>query len=111
MNNIFIFLAFTAVSVLFYLPSLLSKIYLSGPRYSELKSNVTRIYNFILLTIHLRFAMKGTLPFLGELDRDLFGWISLVMVLAHAFTNPSPPEPITYHPGRRPWWKIFRFKR
>lgn len=111
MINTAIFLAFTATSVVFYLPSLLSKIYLSGFRYSDFKSNITFIYNFIFVFFHLRFAMKGTLPFLGELDRGLLGWISLVMVIAHAFTHPSPPEPITYHPGRRPWWKIFRFKR
>lgn len=45
-------------------------------------------YNVLCASIHGFFVQDSTLPFMGDLDNSVMGWLSLVMIFVHVFTFP-----------------------
>ncbi len=72
-----------------YLPALWAKFSFSGKNYTQAKSVAAVIYSIFFSYSHWRFLETGALPFLGVYEREPMGWLSLFMVLAHAYALPT----------------------
>ncbi|GFM85103.1 hypothetical protein PSCICO_05020 [Pseudomonas cichorii] len=90
MNDAIIFTSFTLLTLAAYMPSLWASLALSGNGYSPLKSWILAVYNTVIIFIHMSFIKLSTLPFVGKQDNSIFGWLSFVMLFAHAFTQITP---------------------
>lgn len=75
--------------LLFYLPALWAKFSFSGENYTQATSMSAVIYSIFFNYLHWRFIDKGALPFLGVYEREPMGWLSLFMILAHAYALPT----------------------
>jgi hypothetical protein len=82
-------LYFVVGCLLSYLPALWAKFSFSGKNYTQATSVGALIYSIFFTYLHWRFIDKGALPFLGVYEREPMGWLSLFMVLAHAYALPT----------------------
>ncbi|MDO7929982.1 MULTISPECIES: hypothetical protein [Pseudomonas syringae group] len=90
MNEAIIFTSFTLLTLIAYLISLWASLFFSGNDYSPIKSWILAVYNTVIIFIHMSFIKLSTLPFVGKQDNSIFGWLSFVMLFAHAFTHITP---------------------
>jgi hypothetical protein len=91
-NDYLFYIAFTAISVLCYLPILWAKFILFKNHCSDAKYSVFFIYKSVLLCIHFTFMQTGYIPFAGKKDTSILGLISLLMILAYLVTSPEPKK-------------------
>jgi hypothetical protein len=82
-------LFFASGCLLTYMPALGAKFSFSGKNYTQATSVSALIYSIFFTYLHWRFIDKGALPFLGVYEREPMGWLSLFMVLAHAYALPT----------------------
>jgi hypothetical protein len=82
-------LYFVIGCLLSYLPALWAKFSFSGKNYTQATSVGATIYSIFFTYLHWRFIDKGALPFLGVYEREPMGWLSLFMILAHAYALPG----------------------
>ncbi|MGN2411895.1 hypothetical protein [Pseudomonas syringae] len=90
MNNTYIYPIFITASIFLYLPSFWAKRAFSGKNFSKLKFWILMTYNVSLVYLHMRFIQENSLPFYGTQDSSFLGWLSLVLIVAHACSNAGP---------------------
>lgn len=47
------------------------------------------IYNGIFIFIHLNFIQNGELPFIGDTDIEIIGWVSFAMLFLYMYALPT----------------------
>lgn len=80
---------FVAGCLASYLLALWAKFSFSGKNYTQAKSVSAVLYSIFFTYLHWRFLETGSLPFLGVFEQEPMGWLSLFMVLAHAYALPT----------------------
>lgn len=80
---------FVAGCLLSYFPALWAKFRFSGKNHTQTKSIAAVLYCIVFTYSHWQFIDKGALPFLGVYEREPMGWLSLCMLLAHAYALPT----------------------
>jgi len=88
MNNFALHAVFCILSLVFFLPSLWARLAFSGEQYTEKKSTLTMIYNGMFIFLHLNFIQNGELPFIGETDTEIIGWVSFAMLFLYMYALP-----------------------
>lgn len=89
MNNAIFYFTFCFLSVLLYLPSLWARFTFSGEKYTDNKSLIAKTYNGIFFFIHLNFIQNEQLPFIGNINPDTIGWVSLAMAILYMYALPT----------------------
>lgn len=89
MNNVTFNLLFATGCILSYIPALWLRFSYSGKNYTHVTSAGAIIYSIFFTYLHWRFIDMGALPFLGVYEREPMGWLSLFMILAHAYALPT----------------------
>ncbi|KTC16178.1 hypothetical protein AO391_12330 [Pseudomonas marginalis ICMP 9505] len=87
------------MTVLLYWPSYWAYFAFSGKRFSPLKFWGVIVYNILFGSIHVFFVQDGTLPFMGQVDNSVMGWVSLVMIFVYSFSLPADWE-------RKRWFSL-----
>lgn len=88
MNTLFFYTAFTFFSILFYLPSLWARYAFSGRNFSAVKFWCVMIYNVMFISFHIDFVEKKHIPFIGERDNSVIGWLSFFLIFAYGYAIP-----------------------
>ncbi|MCQ3002112.1 hypothetical protein NLO98_20385 [Pseudomonas syringae] len=89
MSDILFYGIFCLISLLLFLPSLWARFAYSGAKFTNKKSSIATAYNGILIFIHLNFIKNDTLPFIGEKDPEIIGWVSFAMLFLYIYALPT----------------------
>lgn len=91
-REVLIFLTALTLTILIYLPALWARHAFSGRNFSNAKYWIALIYNLLCMRIHKHIIRSSTLPFWGEIDNSITGWLSFLMYFIHGFSMPSKKE-------------------
>ncbi|WP_421523376.1 hypothetical protein [Pseudomonas yamanorum] len=88
MSDVYFYLTYALVTLLFYIPSLLARFRWSGSGFSKLKFFGVLVYNILFVYVHMKYVKYGYLPFFGEREDPVLGWVSFVMIFLYMFSMP-----------------------
>lgn len=93
MSDTEVYVMFVTGTLLLYIPSYCARNMLSGARFGAFGVMAAWLYNTSIGAMHVYFLEDSVIPFYGYFDNWLLGWLSLVMIFAHALSIPRPWQP------------------
>lgn len=88
MSDVYFYVTYALLTLLFYIPSLWARFEWSGAGFSKLKFYSLLAYNVFFVYVYMKYVKYGSLPFIGEREDPFLGWVSFAMIFLYMFSMP-----------------------